>query len=118
MFLIKFLAHVTRVLPKLYLRSRDTPKSREHALGMSERVIVQNMGLRYGTARNLRTIAILPMQSRSQKLTVRDWNLAQRVQIVTRTVIPGVQTPKMGIRSGHRRITNTRQDDVESKILD
>ena len=39
MFLIKFLAHVTRVLPKLYLRSRETPKLREHALGMFERVI-------------------------------------------------------------------------------
>ena len=76
------------------------------------------MGLRYGTARNLRTIAILPMQSRSQKLTVRDWNPAHRVQLVTRTVIPGVQTPKMGIGSGHRRVPNTRQDDVESKMLD
>ena len=78
----------------------------------------KKMGLRYGTARNLRTIAILPMQSRSQKLTVRDWNPAHRAQLVTRTVIPGVQTLKMGIGSGHRRVPNTRQYDVDSKILD
>ena len=30
----------------------------------------QNMGMQYGTVRNLRTIPILPMQSRSQKLTL------------------------------------------------
>ena len=40
-FLMEFFAYVIRVLPKLYLRSRETPKSREHALGMSERVIAQ-----------------------------------------------------------------------------
>ena len=51
-------------------------------------------------------------------MTVRDWNLAYRVQLATRTVIPGVQTPNMGIGSGHRRVPNTRQYDVESKILD
>ncbi len=39
MFLIKFLAHVTRVLPKLYLRTRVTPKLRGHALGVCECVI-------------------------------------------------------------------------------
>ena len=76
------------------------------------------MRTQYGTARNLRTIAILPMQSRSQKLTVCNWNPAHRAQLVTRTVIPGVQTPKMGIGSGHRRVPNKRQCDVESKILD
>ena len=76
------------------------------------------MRMQYGTARNLRTIALLPVQSRSQKLTVRDWNPAHRAQLVTRTVIPGVQTPRMGIGSGHRRVPNTRQYDVDSKILD
>ncbi len=37
---------------------------------------------------------------------------------MTRTVIPGVQTPKIGIGSGHRRVPNMHQNDVESKILD
>ena len=76
------------------------------------------MRMRYGTARDWRTIAILHMQSRLQKLTVRDWNPTHRVQLVTRTVIPGVQTPKMGIGLGHCRVPNTRQYDVDSKILD
>ncbi len=40
-FLMKFVAYVTRVLPKLHLRSRETPKLREHALGLSECVIAQ-----------------------------------------------------------------------------
>ena len=40
-FLMEFFAYVIRVLPKLYLRSRETPMSREHALGVSECVIAQ-----------------------------------------------------------------------------
>ena len=78
----------------------------------------QNKRMQYGTGRNWRTITILPLQLRSQKLTVRDWNPAHRAQLVTRTVIPGVQTPKMGIGSGHRRVPNTHQYDLELKILD
>ncbi len=70
------------------------------------------MGMQYGTARNLCTIA------RSQKLTARDGTNVCRVQLVMQTVIPGVQAPKKGIGSEHRRIPNTRQNDVESKMLD
>ncbi len=58
------------------------------------------------------------MQSGSQKLTARDSNPAHRVKLVTRTVIPGVKTPKMGIGSGHCQVPNMRQYDMESKILD
>ncbi len=36
-----FLDYVTRVLPKFTLRLRVTPKLREHALGVCERVIAQ-----------------------------------------------------------------------------
>ncbi len=76
------------------------------------------MGLRYGTARNLYTITILPTRSRSQKLTDHDVTDFCKVQLVMRTVTPGVKTPRMGIGSGHRRVPNTRQYDVDSKILD
>ncbi len=76
------------------------------------------MGMQYDIARNLHTILILPMQSRSQKLTARDITDVRKIQFVTRTVVPGVQTLKMGIGSGHRRVPNMRQYDVESKILE
>ena len=95
-----------------------TPKLRGQALGVCECVIAQYMRVRYGTARNSRTIAILPMQSRSQKLTDRDITDVRKNQFVTQTVTPGVKTPRTGIRSGHRRVPNTRQCDVDSKILD
>ena len=73
------------------------------------------MGTGYGTDHNLRTIALLPVQSRSQKLTACDGTNVCGVQLVMRTVIPGVKTPKLGIGLGHRRIPNLHQDDVESK---
>ncbi len=78
----------------------------------------KNNGLRYSTARNLRTIAILPTRSRSQKLTVWGVTDFRKVQLMTRTVAPGVQTPNTGIQSGHCWVHNVRQYDVESKILD
>ncbi len=74
-----------------------TPKLREHTLGECDPVIAQNMRTQYGTAHNLRTIAILPMQSRSQKLTARNITDVPKVQLVTRTVTQGVKTPKTGI---------------------
>ena len=74
--------------------------------------------MRNGTARKSLTIAILPMQSQSQKLTIRDITDVCKIRLVTRTKTSGVKTPKTGIGSGHRRVPNTRQYDVELKILD
>ena len=74
----------------------------------------KNMGMRNGTARKSLTITILPMQSRSQKLTARDIMDVRKVRLVTRTETSGVKTLKTGIRSGHRRVPKSRQDDVES----
>ncbi len=102
-----FFVYVKQILPKLYLRSSKTPKSREHALGMSECVIVQKHGnvtrhSPYFTHdRDIACAIAIAKIDRSR-------NPAHRFQLMTRIVIPGVQTPKMSIRSGHRRVPNTR----------
>ena len=113
---MKFFVYVTRVLPKLDLRSRETPKSWEHVLRMCERVIAQKHGnaIRhrqlFAHDRNIAcAIAIVTKRPLTRETNVR------RVQLVTQTVIPGVKTPKLGIGLGHRRIPNLRQDEVESK---
>ena len=117
-FLMIFRDYVTRVLPNFTLRLRVTPKLREHALGVCERVISQEHenairhSLWLAHDRDIAYAIAIAKIDRS-RLESCSQNL-----LVTRTVIPGVQTPKMGIRSGHRRIPDMRKNDVKSKILD
>ena len=110
--------YVTRILPKFTLRLRVTPKLREHALGVCERVIAQEHenAIRHSPwLAHDRDIAYAVATAKNDRSRLES---CSQNQLVTRTVIPGVKTPKMGIGSGHRRVPNTRQYDVESKILD
>jgi hypothetical protein len=115
---MKFLDYVTRVWPKFTLRLRVTPKLREHALGVCERVIAQEHenAIRHSPwlahDRDIAYAIAIAKIDRSRLKScsqgpARDANCD-----------PRSTNSKMGIGSGHRRVPNTRQYDVDSKILD
>ena len=113
-----FRAHVIGVLPKFTLRSRETPKLRGHALGVYECVIApenDNTIRHFAKFAHDRDIAYAIAIAKIDRSRLES---CSQHQLVTRFMVPGVQTPKMGIGSGHRRVPNTRQYDVESKMLD
>ncbi len=78
----------------------------------------KNMGMQYGTARNLGTITILPVRLQSyQKDHLQETN-AHSVQPMMQPMTPGVESPKKGIGSGHHQIPDTCRNDMESEFHD
>ena len=92
--MMTFIDYVTRVLPKFTLRLRVTPKLREHALGVCERVIAQeheNAKRHSPKVAHDRDIAYAVAIAKIDRSRLES---CSQNQLVTRTVIPGVQTPK------------------------
>ena len=73
------------------------------------------MGARYGTARNLCTITVLPVQLRSKQKDCLQETETYAVQHILRHMTLGVESLKMGIGLGHRWFLNTCQDEIGSK---
>ena len=111
---MNFLLMSQEYCPSYTLGHARLPRHENMHLVCVDASLPKNMGIRHGTARNLHTIVLLPMQLRLQKLTARNITDVRKVQLVMRTVSPGVKTPKTVIRSGHCQIPKLHQDDVMS----